>query len=369
MAVNSSYVILAEKLGVPGSERFLKILDAMFTPVEADICRELFVPSTCSELSGRLGIEEGKISEMLDSLMDRGILTRGKTQFGFHTSLLAFHHDAVADTAPHEGPHAVPQRVKKLWSEFFRNEWCYTFVSNAEKTQAAGGRNLPISPSIIGIERTPNLSFDDLLPEENFKLKIEQAKSRIIAPCGCRVLWGVCDHPLMTCFACFDRPRGEFYLNQPGRLLKEYTLAESLDAAREAEESGLVHWGDCYCCSCCCENLYSLTKTDRFDLMTPNRFAAMIDEERCTGCQNCIERCPFGAIEMKKNPGSKRYKAHVIPEICKGCGVCIPSCRKNALTYIIVRPPEYLTGGRPMSPSQPGKAARIVPVWGFYELK
>jgi len=366
---NSSYTILADKLGVPDSERFIKILEAMFTPLEADVCRELITPATCPELAERLDVEESTMSEMLNNLIDRGILTRGPTQFGFHSSLIAFHHDAVADTAPHEGPFAVPQNVKELWSDFFRNEWCYMFVENQEKTQAAGGRNLPISPSILAIERSPGISFDDLLPEENFKLKIEQAKSRIIAPCGCRVLWGVCDHPLMTCFACFDRPRGEFYLNQPGRLLKEVTLAESLDIAREAEESGLVHWGDCYCCNCCCENLYSLTKVNRFDLMTPNRFAAQVDEEKCIGCQDCVERCPFGAIEMRKPAGSKRYKAYVDLEKCKGCGVCITGCKTNAMTYIIVRPPEYLTGGRVMSPSDSSKKARVVPVWGYYELK
>ena len=45
----------------------------------------------------------------------------------------------------------------------------------------------------------------------------------------------------------FDRPRGEYYLNQPGRLLKEVSLEESLEVVRQAEEAGLVHWGDCYC--------------------------------------------------------------------------------------------------------------------------
>jgi ferredoxin len=364
----NSYIILRKKLGVWESDSFLKILEAMFTPQEADVCMELFTPATCAELSRRLDVEEGKMQEMLDNLIDRGMLTRGKTEYGFHTSLIAFHHDAVADTAPHEGPHRIPDNVKKMWGEFFREEWYKEWIERQDKSQAAGGRNLPISPSISAIERSPNVSFDDLLPEENFRKKIEDAKRRIIAPCGCRVVWGVCDYPLMTCFATFDRPRGEFYLNQPGRILKEYTLAETLDIAREAEEAGLVHWGDCFCCSCCCENLYPLTKEQRFDLMTPNRFAANVDEEKCVGCQICIERCPFDAIEMRKGSSSKKYKAYVNLEKCKGCGVCIPTCNKNAITYMIVRPPEYVTSQRPPEPS-PGKPVRTVPVWGFYELK
>jgi predicted transcriptional regulator len=102
---DKSYIVLREKLGVWESDRFLKILETMFTPQEADVCMELFSPATCAELSRRLNVEAGKMQEILDNLMDRGMLTRGKTQYGFHTSLLAFHHDAVADTAPHQGPY------------------------------------------------------------------------------------------------------------------------------------------------------------------------------------------------------------------------------------------------------------------------
>ena len=108
----NSYIILRKKLGVWESDRFLKILEAMFTPQEADVCMELFTPATCAELSRRLDVEEGKMQEMLDNLIDRGMLTRGKTEYGFHTSLIAFHHDAVADTAPHEGPHRIPDNAK-----------------------------------------------------------------------------------------------------------------------------------------------------------------------------------------------------------------------------------------------------------------
>ena len=54
MADNSIYRELSDKLGVWESERFLKILDAMLTPVEARICFELFEPATCKELAGRI---------------------------------------------------------------------------------------------------------------------------------------------------------------------------------------------------------------------------------------------------------------------------------------------------------------------------
>jgi ferredoxin len=242
------------------------------------------------------------------------------------------------------------------------------FMEHIARMIQVTGRSLPIWPAIGALERSPNIRPEDILPEENWRLKIENAKRRIIAPCGCRVVWGVCDHPLMTCFACFDRPRGEYYLNQPGRLLKEVSLEETLDIVREAEESGLVHWGDCYCCDCCCENLYPVTRDKRFDMMTPNRFRATVNDDLCKGCQDCVERCPFDAIEMRPSANSKKLKASIISENCKGCGLCIVGCKNGALTYEIVSPPEYLKRPSP-PPSQPGGPSRMIPVWGFYDLK
>lgn len=369
MKENSIYAELADKMGVPNSERFVKILEASFTPKEAAICHELLIPATCREVASRLDMGEEEVSRTLDVLVDKGALTRGETQYAFHPTLLAYHHEAVADTAPHTGPNAVPQKVKDLWADFFRNEWSYMFAAHTEKIIQATGRSLPIWPAIGALERSPNISPEDILPEENWKLRIEGAKRRIVAPCGCRVVWGTCDHPLMTCFACFDRPRGVYYLNKPGRLLKEVSLEEALDIVRGAEESGLVHWGDCYCCDDCCENLFPVTREKRFDLMMPNRFLAVVDEDKCTGCKACVKKCKFEAIEMKKKePASKKQKALISAEKCKGCGLCIIGCKQNALRYEIVRPPEYIKG-KSTSVTTPGATARTVPVWGHYDLK
>jgi len=372
MNEKSAYVELAEKLSAPTSERFLKILDAMFTPEEAKICLEFSSPATCQELASRLNIDEKSLATKLGNLVDRGILTRGKTQYAFHTSLLAFHHD-IADAGPHTGPHALTQEVKDLWGDFFRNEWCDIFVDGYIQRQQATGRQVHhVWPAIGALELSPNIRPEDILPEENFRLTIENAKRRIIAPCGCRVLWAVCDHPLMTCFACFDNPRGEYYIDKPGRLLKEYSLDETLAIVRANEESGLVHIGVCFCCTCCCEILYSLTRAQRYDLLAPSRYLATVNEELCTGCQDCIDKCPFDAVEMRQVPGSKKLKASIIAEKCMGCGVCIVGCKQKALRYEIVRPPEHVTSRqfRPPTPPADGPTRRAPGGgWGYYNLE
>jgi Pyruvate/2-oxoacid:ferredoxin oxidoreductase delta subunit len=369
----NTYTELATKLGAPISRRFLALLEATMNSDEARLCIELFTPATAQELADRLSIAKNNVSKILQSLVDRGILTKGKTQYGFHTTLLGFHHD-MSDAGVLTGPHAISQKEKDKWQDFFVNEWADIFLKSYETNQAAF-RARTIWPAIGAIEMSPNISPDQILPEENWKLIIEKAERKILAPCGCRVLWGTpggnCkdQHPLMRCFACFDNARGRYYIDKPGRLLKEYSLKETLDLVYEAEKSGLVHWGVCYCCNHTCEKLFPLTRANKLNLAAPNRFQAFVNEDLCIGCQDCVERCQFNAIEMRKGSGPKRLKSHIIAENCKGCGVCIVGCRQKALRYEIVRPPEYLK-----SLHQAGAAVRPSARtggggWGFYNLQ
>ena len=67
-----------------------------------------------------------------------------------------------------------------------------------------------------------------------------------------------------------------------------------------------------------------------------------IDTTYCTGCQTCVERCHFDAIEMKKVPGSKKMKTSVIKEHCMGCGLCIYKCPSEAMHFELIRPAEHI---------------------------
>ncbi|MEG6616019.1 4Fe-4S dicluster domain-containing protein [Peptococcaceae bacterium 1198_IL3148] len=52
-----------------------------------------------------------------------------------------------------------------------------------------------------------------------------------------------------------------------------------------------------------------------------------IDEDKCTGCGNCVSPCAEGAIEIVNG------KAKVIKEeLCDGAGFCIGTCPTGALS-------------------------------------
>ncbi|HOT06685.1 MAG: Ferredoxin [Methanosaeta sp. PtaB.Bin039] len=54
---------------------------------------------------------------------------------------------------------------------------------------------------------------------------------------------------------------------------------------------------------------------------------AVVDDDKCTGCEACIERCPFGAISL-----SEDKVAVVDEEKCTGCGKCVRACPNEALS-------------------------------------
>ena len=53
---------------------------------------------------------------------------------------------------------------------------------------------------------------------------------------------------------------------------------------------------------------------------------AVVDENRCTGCNVCAIVCPFGAIEK-----NEKEVAQVNEDLCKGCGICAARCPERAI--------------------------------------
>jgi electron transport complex protein RnfB len=62
----------------------------------------------------------------------------------------------------------------------------------------------------------------------------------------------------------------------------------------------------------------------------PGRAAAVspkpvIDQDACTGCQECVPICPETAIEMRDD------KAFILSAKCTNCRICIPACPAEAI--------------------------------------
>jgi NAD-dependent dihydropyrimidine dehydrogenase PreA subunit len=177
--------------------------------------------------------------------------------------------------------------------------------------------------------------------------KISGAKGK--NACGCRKVWGVCDSPVGCMGWSFD--------DKPMRMgpnRKEHLGAAMVNEAGNTDVNVPPNLAitdmTCFCCPCCCHCLspglnygkpykgYGKVQAGN----APSRFRPVIDLELCNGCQTCVERCHFSAIEMIKTPGSKKMKAAILDDNCVGCGLCVFKCPQKAMRLEVVKPPEHI---------------------------
>jgi ferredoxin len=53
---------------------------------------------------------------------------------------------------------------------------------------------------------------------------------------------------------------------------------------------------------------------------------AVVDDQKCTGCESCVSECPSEAISMSGE------KAVVDADACVDCGVCVDACPEEAIS-------------------------------------
>jgi len=166
---------------------------------------------------------------------------------------------------------------------------------------------------------------------------LRESGSIFLMDCGCRVLHGNCDSPLQTCLAVnSESPPDGGPQSTPPRMV---TVKEALEALRVSHDAGLVHMAYvmkgnskpflmCSCCTCCCHTLGGLLRHGVHTQVLTSRLIAEDDEDRCTDCGRCAERCVFGARVMED--WEKKYDR----ARCFGCGLCVSTCPSGAIKLV-----------------------------------
>jgi len=153
------------------------------------------------------------------------------------------------------------------------------------------------------------------------------------------------------------------FLSNSGRTIVDHkvgyeiSLEDALNRVDKAAELGLIGqalwveveqfiWGFsnknmehfiemCFCCPCCCVgfNLSKNASRDVKNRFRPSGWTAIVENETCIGCGNCIEPCPQAAITLG-NDG----KIIISQDYCVGCGICKPACAVEAIKIKQTRP-------------------------------
>lgn len=74
------------------------------------------------------------------------------------------------------------------------------------------------------------------------------------------------------------------------------------------------------------------------DKLLTNPCTARCDEQRCSGCEICVQVCPYGAITAEdktvvtlEGVRETRPVAVVNEALCQGCGACSAACPSGAM--------------------------------------
>ncbi|MBN1191198.1 MAG: 4Fe-4S binding protein [Dehalococcoidales bacterium] len=349
MTNDEVYLVAAEKLGYPGSAACIKYLRVLFTPEEGKLLLEFLEPATCAEVAKRLNMDEKVLQEKLDDFKRRRLLFWGKKQYVFRFGIHVFF-----ARIPHAKPEYIPKGFWDAWREFHPEEIERFQMGDAERLDSPDAPRVPpnrIIPYRLALAASPKVKPDDILWYEDIAQIFAREEQIGIVECPCRKEFHKCDRPLMTCYY-FSKHTLERDINEHSAM-KKISLEEAIHYSDEIEKGGLMHlmpnyagypdYVMCNCCDDCCVVLGPAIRSGRLrQLYAPSRYVATVDTDKCSGCQQCIKRCFFNAIEMRLTTSSKKKKAHILRDFCMGCGSCIVGCKQNALTFELVRPPEHI---------------------------
>ena len=163
------------------------------------------------------------------------------------------------------------------------------------------------------------------------------AEKIVLQDCGCKTEYGNCDSPMRVCLSL--NTAAEQALKFEEYNPQEVSLEEAVEALEMSHRAGLVHMaytmkGDdgptviCSCCSCCCHTLGGLLRFGISTQVLTSSYVAEDDEESCTDCGVCVDRCVFMARSMAD--GEMLYDA----TNCFGCGLCVSTCPTDAIGLV-----------------------------------
>ena len=330
------YQRLAEHLstlsmGYVINEDLMEILRVNFTPEEAEVALALptrvapFQAVSVDEIGTRVNLPREKLVEILERLVQRGVLFSGKTREGKRGYALVQVDYGFPQTFFWGGEDRPQARNMVNLVGKYLNREVTAQMTGGKETKTF--RYIPVGESV-------DQETQAVYTYQMIEKVIEKARVIAVVHCPCRVAARLkgkgCDHPLEVCLKYDELAE---YVIERG-LGREVSKEETLKIMRQAEAAGLVHMVDnamdevkhtCNCCGCSCFILGNLKrrKIPR-DVMMATYYVRYTDEDKCTGCGTCVEWCPVEALSIDGD--------HPVVEDnwCVGCGACITRCPNSA---------------------------------------
>ncbi len=349
----------------PMSKELRKILQALFSPEEAEILLTFSGPYVDQLTSLQVAKKKKKtveeIQPLLDSMVRRqrlfSIERDGKRTYslfpmipGLFEFYFANHERAIA-----EEPATTETFVKE-----FEKYYTKGFVAEMGSSTAPMMRVL-VDQKIIddtiqrGKGKTANVDVNqqvsvsqDILPFEQVKLLLEKSRSVSVMDCACRTHMKihnggvpVNNYPINVCM--MFNTWADYSVQQ--KFGKSLTKEEALTTLQNAAKAGLVHTTQnftdklTFICNCdrdCCVLLRGLTQFRNPNAFAKSNFLPEYDKSKCIFCERCVELCPMRVVRHHFGHAVDKSdeSVQINKEACIGCGVCAFNCKGGALTMV-----------------------------------
>ena len=283
----------------------IKLLKKIFTEAEADLFLQLMPFLQKPEyVAKRLNRDIDEIAVMMEQMAKKGLLFRKRKG------------DLVRYAALPYVVGIFEYQVKSMDEAYARDNEDYfekDFLRTIQSFKTPVMRSIPINRQIVA--EWPVAPYEDVL--------------EIIDNQQTKLAGKECDKPLENCFS-FGSHADYYVENGLGRYI---TKADAKKIIIKNEEAGLVMQpfnsqkvgGMCSCCGDCCGMLRSLKKQPNPAAAVQSNYFAKVDDELCTGCETCLERCQMEAIDVVDG------LAKVDLDRCIGCGLCVTTCPDAAI--------------------------------------
>ncbi len=330
----------------------LEILQHLFALNEAEIMLQLRpFPEKVADIAERAGKEGPELGETLYDMSRRGLILRYRAPDG---ELYYFLIPWVVGIWEFQLNNLTPENIE-LYQRYFEEG-----MVPARRNRKTGDlRVIPVEKEIEG--------STEIQPYEKVSQIIESHTRFAVADCICRkesrMTGNGCDKVLEACMS--FGPAADFYIENG--LGREISKDEAENILEKAEEDGLIHCSTnsagnktfiCNCCGCCCKALAQITKYGNPQAVVKSNYYAAKDQEICTDCGTCMERCQVNAIRSEDDHTA------IDKGTCIGCGLCASACPTGSITMVHKPPQEaspIFSGGKALLQAMGRETGKIYP--------
>lgn len=188
--------------------------------------------------------------------------------------------------------------------------------------------------------------WGQVIPMEDIEKIFDLTNSITRIPCACRMI--ATRKEVRVCFLLSLDPSKigpadiidqSFFGGPDIAKFEKVTKIQALQMMRENESNGMVHtvWtlGTPYIgaiCNCdISEGCIAMNVSKEImPVIFKAEYVAVVKEDDCSGCKECVKICQFGAIAFE----SHTKKAYIDTKKCYGCGICKVVCQLEAISLV-----------------------------------